>query len=114
MLQHMARQRALTAEDRTQKHKIDGIHPFQGIAPHDIIRQVLSHFEEPPPYHKECLDSDQATLRAGSTLVLELIEYFQCQMKAINDVRKGFTRTAEEECRLDAQFKFVNNAARVL
>ena len=45
-------------------------------------------------------------MRVGSTLVLELIEYFQCQMDAINDVRKDFTRTA--------QFKFVNNAAQML
>ena len=31
--------------------------------------------------------------------VLELVEYFLCQIDATNDVHKGFTWSAEEECR---------------
>ena len=114
MLQHMARARKLTEEDRAQKRKIDEIHPFQGITPYDIARQLISHFEEPPAFHKECLDSDQATLRDGTHPIEQLIEYFECQADAINEVRKGFSRTAEEECRLDAQHKFIDNATNVL
>jgi hypothetical protein len=84
MMQQMQRQRALTTQDRAMKRKVDEIHPCQGCSPFETTRLLLSHFNDPPAFHKEAVDADQATLRAGTSEIEEVIDYLADQVRCIH------------------------------
>ena len=105
----MAKKEALTANDKEMKRKADEIHPCKDKAPFDIARELLSHFEDPPPFHSAEEDSTLAeSCELCDGAINDVIIFLQDQAGAAAEVLSLGSLLASEEVKLVAQRKFLH------